>query len=1169
MTRIFIVFLAIFCLSNAQADVFMKNKSLVEPPVSTATSGGTTTLTVTSTKHQRFTGTAVQTVVLPDATTLSEGRAFVISNRSTLDITVQFDDTSLAETVVADAQTEFRLADNGTSNGVWDISTSGDGITVEVDPAAIKIDGSNAPTADIPWNAKNIVDVDTVKRSDDAVADANPADTVTVQGGNKTAGTGAGGDVELKGGTSAGGNAGVVRSHGTLEIADQVPGNVNQLLFEDTGGGGTKIHALDNQGWLEVHGTTTGKDVYHSFFTFDKDGTKDNFLEIFGKYDAGREKISIGYDAYSTPAETRIYTAGSGTSTPPHMYLEFGYQARNLGVEDATSVTVGAGVLRESDNATADAVKADTLTVRGGNKDAGTGDGGDLDLQGGTSAGGTAGIVKSKSDFHIDNDKTVFLNSTSGSDFSMKATAFNEIEFANNKAGAATYHNFNNADDDGTDDLQLWLYGKGGKFVAESHGLVLGWDAGNQKYLVRSEAFGAPDLEFPLEVGIAENFQNDAVKAASVTVKGGNKSHASSTGDGGDVILEGGFSQAGNYGKVKLPDQTAFGRYRLNFQNATGTGIDVFGMHDAGWGGLWIEGDTPGVGVGHEFHTADGDGTDDLCVYLIPYQPVAPGPWEHMQWCYNPSDASFDLSTRSNSRPTRPLYLKWGTNKNIGIEDTSSVTIGVGTVREETNATADANQADSLTVRGGNKTAGSGDGGDLKLAGGTSSGGSRGNVHMQESGGRVGIGATTFGTKDLLRIEGDDFPTLTLNNIGTSSVDTTSIAQDVSHAGANGGIGGWFGSWQGTFVTGIKTFTGTDTVNHDEGWLAFYSNPGAGSNVVEAMRIDKNGNIGIGNAITPTEELHIIEGNDPEFKIQSDDTTSTNIEMQALRTGTDEIVGKIDFNWNPNSVVTINAKSGDDTSNRDDGYLTFETAEGGSLQERMRIEQNGKIGINETVPDELLHITEASGPAAIKLESTSSFGFLYSDSNPSATDQAVMATTGRWNGNSIAGTVFRTGDDTGGKDEGYWIVLTRGAGDGVPFERLRVEQDGEVIVAQDLTVNENIVSEDGQIYSEQFFHGAASGTTDNIDWNHSNSAKLDLELYSGDVTITFFNPQAGGNYVVLPTQGSTARNLIWPGNVKWPGGTAPTITVTNNAVDKIEFYYDGTNYYGTFDQDFQ
>ena len=56
---------------------------------STATAGGTTTLTNTSSYYQLFTGSTTQTVVLPVTSTLQQGWTFHICNNSTGDLTVQ------------------------------------------------------------------------------------------------------------------------------------------------------------------------------------------------------------------------------------------------------------------------------------------------------------------------------------------------------------------------------------------------------------------------------------------------------------------------------------------------------------------------------------------------------------------------------------------------------------------------------------------------------------------------------------------------------------------------------------------------------------------------------------------------------------------------------------------------------------------------------------------------------------------------------------------------------------------------------------------------------------------------------------------------------------------------------------------------------------------------
>lgn len=86
---------------------------------STATAAGTTTLTSSSTPKQVFTGTNTQTIVLPNATTLSAGDEFQITNLSSVALPLQYNDATLLEVLLQGSKTTFTLTDNSTSNGVW------------------------------------------------------------------------------------------------------------------------------------------------------------------------------------------------------------------------------------------------------------------------------------------------------------------------------------------------------------------------------------------------------------------------------------------------------------------------------------------------------------------------------------------------------------------------------------------------------------------------------------------------------------------------------------------------------------------------------------------------------------------------------------------------------------------------------------------------------------------------------------------------------------------------------------------------------------------------------------------------------------------------------------------------------------------------------------------
>ena len=91
-----------------------------------------------------------------------------------------------------------------------------------------------------------------------------------------------------------------------------------------------------------------------------------------------------------------------------------------------------------------------------------------------------------------------------------------------------------------------------------------------------------------------------------------------------------------------------------------------------------------------------------------------------------------------------------------------------------------------------------------------------------------------------------------------------------------------------------------------------------------------------------------------------------------------------------------------------------------------------------------------------------------------------------------------------------------------------------------------------------------------IDLATGNFFEVDLENLSQSTisVITISNPSAShiSNFVLKITQGSTARQFSWSELTafKWIGGTAPTLTTTNNAVDILSFttYDYGTTWLG-------
>jgi hypothetical protein len=68
---------------------------------------------------------------------------------------------------------------------------------------------------------------------------------------------------------------------------------------------------------------------------------------------------------------------------------------------------------------------------------------------------------------------------------------------------------------------------------------------------------------------------------------------------------------------------------------------------------------------------------------------------------------------------------------------------------------------------------------------------------------------------------------------------------------------------------------------------------------------------------------------------------------------------------------------------------------------------------------------------------------------------------------------------------------------------------------------------------------------------------------TGTCTITMPTATSGKSFILLLKQDATgSRTVTWT-TVKWPSGTAPTITSTASKQDIYSFFADGTNWYGT------
>ena len=67
---------------------------------------------------------------------------------------------------------------------------------------------------------------------------------------------------------------------------------------------------------------------------------------------------------------------------------------------------------------------------------------------------------------------------------------------------------------------------------------------------------------------------------------------------------------------------------------------------------------------------------------------------------------------------------------------------------------------------------------------------------------------------------------------------------------------------------------------------------------------------------------------------------------------------------------------------------------------------------------------------------------------------------------------------------------------------------------------------------------------------------------TGNATITMPTATSGKSFIMFLKQDATGSRTVTWSTVKWPGGTAPTLTSTASRQDILSFFADGTNWYG-------
>ena len=118
------------------------------------------------------------------------------------------------------------------------------------------------------------------------------------------------------------------------------------------------------------------------------------------------------------------------------------------------------------------------------------------------------------------------------------------------------------------------------------------------------------------------------------------------------------------------------------------------------------------------------------------------------------------------------------------------------------------------------------------------------------------------------------------------------------------------------------------------------------TNDTKIMVFDTSGNVGIGTT-SPTRTLDINHASTaPDLRLGCDGNDRSLIILDADRSTEADPLGTIVWRWNNTDTAAIESRAGADTTNKDDGGLTFMTRTSGSaLADAMTITSGGTIGM--------------------------------------------------------------------------------------------------------------------------------------------------------------------------------------------------------------------------------
>ena len=214
-----------------------------------------------------------------------------------------------------------------------------------------------------------------------------------------------------------------------------------------------------------------------------------------------------------------------------------------------------------------------------------------------------------------------------------------------------------------------------------------------------------------------------------------------------------------------------------------------------------------------------------------------------------------------------------------------------------------------------------------------------------------GINSITMasGGDDLLTIHNNNgTERLRIDSTGTTKITTGIVTTLTATSSAKVGSGVTLSSDGDIFATGVCTATsfsgdGSNLTGISAGTALSGSTDNTVTTVTGANAIQGESNLTFdGSDLTITNSGASNKG----LKMTATGNYYPSIVFDANRGAENNAIVYIRGSWNGTEVGALSVEAGDDTTNKDDGKVTFYTAQGGTMSRKMAIEQDGDVHID-------------------------------------------------------------------------------------------------------------------------------------------------------------------------------------------------------------------------------